>query len=99
MKEISPIERAVIAVGSQSALARMLSCTPQHVQKMCASGHVPAGQVLKIEAAAGVSRHQLRPDLYPDPSVTMDTKVQARSHHVETGEPAGRLSSISQASL
>ena len=37
----------------------------QAVQKMCATGRVPAERVLKIEEVTGVSRHELRPDLYP----------------------------------
>lgn len=61
----SAIQRAADAVGGQSALARLLSCTPQAVQKMCATGRVPAERVLKIEKETGVSRHELRPDLYP----------------------------------
>ncbi|AYY98831.1 chaperone [Burkholderia multivorans] len=71
-EDLSPIQRAcaVLGWGGQSKLARELSkvgapCTPQAVQKMCATGHVPAERVLAIEAATGVSRHELRPDLYP----------------------------------
>ncbi|MDH4580517.1 helix-turn-helix domain-containing protein [Pseudomonas sp. BN415] len=63
----NPAQRAANAAGGQSALARMIGCTPQAVQKMCATGHVPAERVLQIEAAVGfrVTRHELRPDLYP----------------------------------
>jgi len=57
--------RAANAVGGQSALARILGCTPQAVQRMCATGRVPAERVLQIEAASQVPRHELRPDLYP----------------------------------
>ena len=96
MKEISPIERAVRAAGSQSALARILACTPQHVQKMCASGHVPASRVLKIESATGVSRNLLRPDLYPDHSPTLNQKIQGKAPVDESDEHAGILSSASQ---
>lgn len=60
-----PICRAAKAAGGQSALARILKVTPQAVQKMCASGRVPAERVLEIERATGVSRHELRPDIYP----------------------------------
>lgn len=60
-------ERAAAAVGSQSALARKLGCSPQAVQRMCATGRVPAERVLQIETATNgkVTRHELRPDLYP----------------------------------
>lgn len=69
--ELTPIQRACAALGwgGQSKLARELSkrgapCTPQAVQKMCATGHVPADRVLDIESVTGVSRYELRPDLH-----------------------------------
>lgn len=64
MEELA-ICRAVRVAGGQSALARILHVTPQAVQKMCARGRVPAERVLEIEKATGVSRHELRPDIYP----------------------------------
>ncbi len=64
MEEL-PICKAAKAAGGQSALARLLKVTPQAVQKMCASGRVPAERVLEIEKATGVSRHERRPDIYP----------------------------------
>lgn len=62
------IQKAATAAGGQSALARSLKVTPQAVQKMCASGRVPAERVLAIERLTGVLRNELRPDLYPDAS-------------------------------
>lgn len=59
------IQKAAALAGGQSALARALRVTPQAVQKMCASGRVPAERVLDIEKLTGVSRSDLRPDLYP----------------------------------
>ena len=67
MNENAATKAAEVA-GSQSALARLLGCTPQAVQKMCSTGRVPAERVLDIEKATGVSRHELRPDLYPEES-------------------------------
>ena len=58
------IQRAVAAVGGQSALARILKCTPQAVQRWCATGRVPAERVVEIERATKVPREQLRPDLF-----------------------------------
>lgn len=59
--------RAAAAAGGQSALARSLGCTPQAVQRMCATGRIPAERVLQIESATNglITRHELRPDLYP----------------------------------
>lgn len=64
----SAIQKAAAAAGGQSALARSLKVTPQAVQKMCATGRVPAERVLDIERATGVHRSELRPDIYPDQS-------------------------------
>lgn len=64
--EPNAAERAAKAAGSQSALARVLGCTPQNVQRWCASGRVPAERVISVERATGIPRHELRPDLYPD---------------------------------
>jgi len=65
--EPSAISKAAYIAGGQSALARYLGCTPQAVQRMCASGRVPAERVLSIEKLTKVPRHELRPDLYPAP--------------------------------
>ena len=62
---MSAISKAVERVGGQSALAKMLGISSQAVNKMFSSGKVPAERVLAIEKASGVSRHELRPDIYP----------------------------------
>ena len=57
---------AVDAAGSQSALARAVGCSNTAVWKWCQSSkRMPAEFVLKAETATGVSRHELRPDIYP----------------------------------
>lgn len=64
----SALEKAIEEVGSQAALAKALKVKPQHVWNwLNRDKHVPAEQVLPIEAATGgkVTRHELRPDLYP----------------------------------
>ncbi|WP_060538592.1 transcriptional regulator [Pseudomonas sp. NBRC 111125] len=57
--------RAAKAVGGQSKLARLLNIKPQAVQHWCSTGKIPAERVLSVETATGISRHELRPDLYP----------------------------------
>jgi len=57
---------AVEKAGSQSALARICAVSQTTVWKwLQSSKRVPAEYVLRIEAATGVSRHHLRPDIYP----------------------------------
>lgn len=58
------ILKAVSEAGSQSALARALNITSQAVNKMCSSGRVSAERALQIEKITGVSRHELRPDIF-----------------------------------
>ena len=79
----SPLEAAVAAVGGQSALARLLSTEEKTVRQ----GHVwawihrerrvPAEHVLAIEAATGVSRHLLRPDVFGPPAANDDQQEAA----------------------
>lgn len=58
------IDRAIKAAGGLGALAKTIGVSPQAVDKWRRKG-VPAERVLAIEAATGVSRHDLRPDVYP----------------------------------
>ena len=68
-RKITPQQAAIIhavsKAGGQSALARELGVRPQAVQKWCALGRLPPLRVLAVEAATGVSRKALRPDIYP----------------------------------
>nr|WP_241678173.1 YdaS family helix-turn-helix protein [Pseudomonas kitaguniensis] len=89
---------AAKAAGSQTALAKELGCTPQNVQWMCSTGSVPAKHVLKIEAVTGVSRHQLRPDLYPEASPTLNTNLRQISPPGQTSDGAVNPSSIQRTS-
>lgn len=60
------IERAVKAAGGQSALARVMKVSPQLVYFWQKKGQVPVKHVLAMEKLTGVSRYDLRPDVYPD---------------------------------
>ncbi len=48
---------------TRRALAKLMRVTPQAITKW--NKRIPAERVLQIERATGVSRHDLRPDLYP----------------------------------
>lgn len=93
---IDAMTSAAKAAGSQTALAKALGCTPQNVQWMCSTGSVPAKHVLKIEEVTGVSRHQLRPDLYPEALQTLNQMMPQISADYQTGKPSVHPSSISQ---
>lgn len=69
MTDESPFEafsRAVRLAGGQAPLARMVGCTQGAVwQRLNAGKPISEKWVLKAEAGTGVSKHDLRPDLYP----------------------------------
>ena len=54
--------RAIEAAGGLSALARAIGIKPQSVNGWT---QCPAQRVLAVEAASGISRSDLRPDIYP----------------------------------
>ena len=63
-------ERAIVLAKGQSAMARVLSVPGKPVTQqrlwhwLKVKGVCPAEYVLRVEAATGVSRHELRPDVF-----------------------------------
>ena len=66
---LTPFEaltEAVEKAGSQAAIARACGISTTAVWKWVqTSKRIPAEFVLKVEDLTGVSRHALRPDIYP----------------------------------
>lgn len=58
------LQKAISAAGGQSALAASLGIKPQAVQQW---KRVPSERVLDVERLTGVSRHELRPDVFGQP--------------------------------
>lgn len=61
---VDALKRAIEVAGSQSALAAAIGKTQGHVTKWLQRQRVPAEVVLRIEEATGISRHELRPDIF-----------------------------------
>lgn len=60
------LQLAVDALASQAAMARLCGVSQPTVFKWLRRNKpLPAEHVLKVEAATGISRHDLRPDIYP----------------------------------
>lgn len=60
------LKQAIRIAGSQAEIARVCGVSTTAVWKWVTfSKRVPAEFVLKVEARTGVSRHELRPDIYP----------------------------------
>ncbi|ATI82891.1 transcriptional regulator [Sphingobium yanoikuyae] len=68
---LTPFEALQLALErakSQTRFAMICGVGQPAVSKWLQSGkRLPAGHVLAVEAATKVSRHLLRPDLYPPP--------------------------------
>lgn len=77
---MSALDRAVQSAGSQQALAQLLGIKPPSVSGWYDRRRVPAERCIAIELATGVSRHQLRPDVFgPDPAESQrEVVVQLR---------------------
>lgn len=71
-EDLTPLGRAKKNAKGNTGLARALSegadpdktLTPQAVSQW---KQVPAERVIDVERVSGVSRHDLRPDIYPEP--------------------------------
>lgn len=62
----TPLAMAVRHAGSQSAFGRLIGKRQSVIYGWLAQCRpLPAEFVLAVEAATGISRHVLRPDLYP----------------------------------
>lgn len=67
----SALNRAIKAAGGSAALAKICKQHPQAVTRWKREGRPPAKHCLAIEAATGVTRYELRPDVFgvaPDTS-------------------------------
>ncbi|HEJ7270071.1 TPA: helix-turn-helix domain-containing protein [Serratia marcescens] len=67
---MSGLTKAIQIAGTASNLAALLGIKPMSVSrwKTRYKGAVPADRVLQIYNVTGVTPHELRPDLYPNPT-------------------------------
>jgi len=63
---LEALKEAVQLAGGQNAMARNLGVSQASIWRWINENlQSPAEHVLKIEELTGVSRHDLRPDIYP----------------------------------
>ena len=73
MEQMKALHRAIKTAGSMRELAEQISnsgrpCTTGRISMWKHRKNVPPEYVIPVEQATGVSRHLLRPDLYPERS-------------------------------
>ena len=64
------IDKAITKAGTATRLAQLLTVSAMTVSQWRNryQGVVPADRVLQIYGVTGVTPHELRPDLYPNPT-------------------------------
>lgn len=68
------LREAVVRVGSQAAMARLIGVAQPSVWRWLKQGHaLPGRHVLAVEKATGISRHDLNPVFYPLEPVAPDS--------------------------
>ncbi|MFO0447492.1 MAG: transcriptional regulator [Pseudomonadota bacterium] len=73
---MSPLERAIEAVGGATALARLLKVEPAAVTNWKRRG-VPPDRVIAVEkaCAGAVHRSEIRPDIYPPDEYLIEMRL------------------------
>lgn len=68
MDSQTPLQRAIVAAGSQQNLASQLGIRSASISEWKSRGRIPVERVRSIESVTGISKHELRPDIFgPDP--------------------------------
>ena len=73
------VRQAVRAAGSLEKLGKACGCSKQNVWSWCQAGRIPAERVLAVEAATGIPREKLRPDLFGAPRPRPPRRARAVS--------------------
>ncbi|MGQ5267698.1 transcriptional regulator [Xanthomonas arboricola] len=69
MDSQTPLQRAIVAAGSQQNLASQLGIRSASISEWKSRGRVPVERVRLIESVTGISKHELRPDIFgPTPA-------------------------------
>jgi DNA-binding transcriptional regulator YdaS (Cro superfamily) len=63
---MKPLEDAINKIGTQTKLAKLIGVRQSNISNwLYRDKKIPAEHVLAIEKVTGISRHVLRPDIYP----------------------------------
>jgi DNA-binding transcriptional regulator YdaS (Cro superfamily) len=73
MTQFEAFQQAVRLAGGQAQFGRVVGLTQQKIWYYLSKRRpLPAEYVLAAERGTGVSRHLLRPDIYPVPASTLE---------------------------
>jgi len=74
--------------GLQAAISQALGITTGAVAKW---KRVPAERVLAVERLSGISRHDLRPDIYPPPYRNVEHRLATLPNRGKPKKPANAV--------
>lgn len=60
----SGIDKAVAAMGSQTALAKAINLTPQAISTWVKKGQIPLFRIKDVERVTGISKNDLLPNWF-----------------------------------
>lgn len=84
MDSQTPLQKAIVVAGSQQNLANQLGIRSASISEWKSRGRIPVERVRSIESVTGISKHELRPDIFgpspvPVPSEQGDSVEQVRA--------------------
>lgn len=65
-KNLHALDILLQKVEKKIVLASLMNLSPQAIDGWFKRGQIPAERVIEVERKTGISRHILRPDLYPE---------------------------------
>lgn len=80
------LAKAIRAVGTAKHLAEKLGLSENAISqwKNKYKGVIPPDRVLEVYAATGVTPHELRPDIYPNPTDALANKNNTATANKES---------------
>ncbi len=94
----SALAKAVRKAGSQSAFGRIVGKRQSVIHDWLREERsLPAELVFAVEAATGISRHELRPDLYPIEETRSPPSQEAGAPGESTVQSSSGVGSIESA--
>jgi len=63
--QTNALKKAISIAGDQTKLSKAINSSQQNISYWLKTGKVAADKVIPIEKATGVSRYELRPDIFP----------------------------------
>ncbi len=102
MDSQTPLQKAIVVAGSQQNLANQLGIRSASISEWKSRGRIPVERVRSIESVTGISKHELRPDIFgpgPFPAPEQGDSVEQVSAEITKRELREKLGLSNDAGL